>query len=83
MTILNEHTADFQRGVINADWTFVLPDGRRETRHVFTRMLMPHEIVAMFRRAGFDEIELLGSTEGEPFYHGQHPLHRAGHAPVI
>jgi hypothetical protein len=53
--------------VLDNTWTFVHPDGRRESRQVTTRMYMPHEIVRMLRQAGFaDDVQLYGSIEGDP-----------------
>jgi SAM-dependent methyltransferase len=64
--VLEEPRADFRRGMIDSTWTFIHRDGRRERRVVSTRMYMPHEIVGLLRRCGFQEIELYGSVEGEP-----------------
>jgi len=67
LIILQEPSADFARGVLDNTWTFLHPDGRRESRQVTTRMYMPHEIVRMLRQAGFaHDVQLYGSIEGEP-----------------
>lgn len=64
--LLDEPTPDLARGVIDSTWTFIHPDGRRDERLVTTRMFMPHELVKLARRAGFEDVELYGSIEGEP-----------------
>jgi SAM-dependent methyltransferase len=65
--VVQESTPDFRRGMIEGAWTFIHPDGRRERRRLSTRMYMPHEIVGMLERCGFERIELYGSVDGEPF----------------
>ena len=65
--VLEAATPDFRRGMIDSEWTFLHPDGRRDRRHVSTRMYMPHEIVAMLERCGFGIDGLYGSVDGEPF----------------
>lgn len=66
LIVLNENRPDFARGMLDSDWTFIHPDGRRETRQCSTRMYMPHEIIAMLHRCGFADVKLYGSIEGEP-----------------
>ncbi len=65
--VIHETRPDFLKGMIDSDWTFLYPDGRRITRRVSTRAYMPHEIVSLLRRCGFEDIHLLGSADGEPF----------------
>jgi hypothetical protein len=48
-------------------WTFVHPDGRREVRWSENRAYMPEELVGMLESAGFESVELFGSTDREPF----------------
>jgi SAM-dependent methyltransferase len=50
---------DFVRGMIDSVWTFIHPDGRREQRDISIRMYLPHEIVGLLRRCGFDDVELI------------------------
>jgi SAM-dependent methyltransferase len=65
--IVQESSVDFLRGMMNSKWTFFHDDGRRVSRDTSTRVYMPHEIIAMLRRCGFEEIRLAGGYEGEPF----------------
>jgi SAM-dependent methyltransferase len=65
--VLHERTADFLDGMMNLTMTFLHPDGRRVARKVSTRAYMPHEIVHMLRRCGFENVRLFGSAHGEPF----------------
>lgn len=64
--ILDEPVADWSRGMIASTWTLIHPDGHRETRSFETRMLFPHELVAMARAAGFVDVEVRGG-DGDPF----------------
>ncbi|MCP3704994.1 MAG: class I SAM-dependent methyltransferase, partial [Alteromonas sp.] len=64
--ILHENKLDLASGSISGRWTFVFPDGSRRVRDIRTRMYMPHEITSMFEGCGFVDIELFGSTSGEP-----------------
>jgi SAM-dependent methyltransferase len=55
---------DFHRGRSLADWTFIRPDGtRREVTHSL-RVYAPHELIAMFERAGLDVVGSWGNWEG-------------------
>ena len=65
--LIQEPEFDFAAGMIRCTWTFVRPDKSHEIRRVENRAYMPGELVALLRVAGFENIELLGSIEGEPF----------------
>ncbi|MCI0363664.1 MAG: class I SAM-dependent methyltransferase [Phycisphaerales bacterium] len=67
LIVLNEQKADYKTGLMHSDWTFLYPDGRRIVRQVATRMYMPHELGRLLETAGFVDIQLFGSTDGEPF----------------
>ena len=67
LIVLEAPTPDFARGMLDCDWTFIHPDGKRTRRRVSTRMYLPHEIVALLRRSGFGDVDLYGSTDGEPY----------------
>lgn len=66
LIVLHETKPDLAAGMMNSDWTFLYPDGRRKHRRIATRMYLPSDIAAMLRRCGFDDVQLLGSREGEP-----------------
>jgi SAM-dependent methyltransferase len=65
--VVEQPVPDFSRGMIDSVWTFVHPDGRREQRSISIRMYLPHEIVGLLKRCGFDDVELFGSIAGEAF----------------
>lgn len=67
LIVLIETRQDFVRGMFVGTWTFIRPDGSRKSRDISTRIMMPHELVGLLRRTGFDQIELLGWPDGEPF----------------
>jgi SAM-dependent methyltransferase len=66
LLILYETEPDFLSGMMNSDWTLIRPDGRRETRRVSTRLLLPSDLVRMFHEAGFEDVRLYGWIDGEP-----------------
>jgi len=66
LIVLHETKTDYARGMMESDWTFLYPDGRRVVKDLAVRMYMPHELVAMLRQCGFIDIELFGSVEKEP-----------------
>lgn len=65
--VVRESSLDLARGTMEQDWTYVRADGRRRTVHGRTRLAMPHELVSMFRAAGFDEVALFGGVDGSAF----------------
>ena len=66
LIILYENTPDFMTGMIESTWTLVRADGRRDLRRVATRMLMPNDLVRMFRQVGFADVRLFGWIDGSP-----------------
>lgn len=66
LVVLVEATPDLARGMLDQQWTFLRPDGSHEARPLSLRLLMPHEIVRLIERAGFRDVELVGSVAGEP-----------------
>lgn len=66
LLLLQEPSIDFVRGMMLGTWTFVRPDGTREVRHVENRAFMPHELVRLFRDAGFTGVTLHG-PDATPF----------------
>ncbi len=67
LIVLQEHMPNFETGMMQSEWTFIHPDGRRVVHRPENRMYMPHEIVNMLKQCGFGEFQLLGSHEGEVF----------------
>jgi hypothetical protein len=66
LTVVMEHTHDFQRGMIVARWTELHPDGRRRVRDLENRLWLPHELMRLLESCGFADLALYGSTAGEP-----------------
>jgi len=64
--LVNESTPDFNRGMIDASWLFIHPDGRRDERRIATRMFMPHEIRRLMERVGFVDVRMVDWPDGEP-----------------
>ena len=55
-------TADFQEGVLTTSW-----DVGGEIRETRLRIVLPHQIAALLREAGFESCSLLGAVDGSPF----------------
>lgn len=64
--LIQEPAIDFRTGMLSATWTFLRPDGSRESRRTENRAYMPADLLHLFEQAGFIEIELLGA-DGLPF----------------
>ena len=67
LVVLSETQPDFRTAMLEARWTFIWPDGRRDVRRVSTRMYMPHELVRMCEAVGFRVMDLLGDAAGTPY----------------
>jgi SAM-dependent methyltransferase len=65
--LIQESRFDFPAGMLKYDWTFMRPDRSHEVRPCGNRAYMPHELVRLLERAGFEQVELQGSADGEPF----------------
>ena len=63
--LLQKRTFDYQKSIIRSTWIFI-KGGREESFQVDLRAYSCHEIVEMFARTGFVDIEALGSETGEP-----------------
>ncbi len=66
LILIQEPRLNWRRGMIEATWTFIHPDGRRTPRQLENRMFMPHELVRLLAGVGFVDIEACGA-DGEPF----------------
>jgi len=66
LILIQEPRMNWTRGMIEASWTFIHPDGRRAHRRVENRAFMPHELIRLFASVGFVELEACGA-DGEPF----------------
>jgi SAM-dependent methyltransferase len=63
--LLRESTIDLARGRMLKRWTYFL--GHEKVEHASSVALyMPDVVAGMLRRAGFVDVEMLGSLEGDP-----------------
>jgi SAM-dependent methyltransferase len=65
---------DAATGRLLKQWIYHLPDGRVVRHRSAMRLYMPWQVAAMLREAGFGDIRLLGSLEGEPVQIGSRRL---------
>ena len=63
--ILEKRSFDFATSTVVSTWTFI-KNGERSTHEIHIRMYSYHELIAMFRRVGFVDIEGYGSTNDGP-----------------
>jgi len=62
---LEERHFDYHTSINRGTWHFI-KDGKERSCEVSIRMYSYHEMIAMFEKAGFREIEGYGSTKNEP-----------------
>lgn len=65
LIVLHESEADFQRGMIDSDWTFLYPDGRRIQKHVSTRLYLPRQLAGLLETCGFVIETMQGKVDGQ------------------
>ena len=65
--VLSRNRYDHETGRIEADWTMVAPDGRREVRHSSIRLYTYRELAGLLRAAGFRHIQGLNADNLQPF----------------
>lgn len=63
--ILEKRSFDFATSTSLSTWTFI-KDGEKSSHEIHIRMYSYHELIAMFRRVGFVDIEGYGSTNDTP-----------------
>jgi len=56
---------DYTRSINQVEWSF-MKDGETHTHHVTLRVYAYHELIDMFRKAGFVDITGFGSIKDEP-----------------
>jgi SAM-dependent methyltransferase len=64
--LLRESTLDLAGGRMLKRWTYLLGGERKVERTSSVRLYMPDAVARMLRRAGFDDVALVGSLAGEP-----------------
>ncbi|CAN5219373.1 hypothetical protein BH11CYA1_BH11CYA1_34870 [soil metagenome] len=57
---------DLYRGTMDQHWTWAMPDGKQLNQESTLRAYMPCDLVAMFKKVGFVDVKLYGSTDGSP-----------------
>lgn len=64
--LLRESTVDLVRGRLLKRWTYFV-GGEQKVEHASSvKLYMPDVVAGMLRRAGFSEVEMVGSVAGEP-----------------
>jgi ubiquinone/menaquinone biosynthesis C-methylase UbiE len=63
--VLEKRGFDYATSTSTGVWTFI-DDGKESTHETAIRMYSYHELIAMFERVGFVNIEGYGSIKGEP-----------------
>ena len=71
---LEENNYDHAQGRYDTRYTFVMPDGRRETKSGSHRIYTYRQMVEMLEAASFDQIEGFASTSAEPYALGASQL---------
>lgn len=71
---IEENRYDHVQGRYDTDYTFVMPDGRRETKTGSHRIYTYRQMAEMLDAAGFGNVEGFGSTNRTPFALGAPPL---------
>jgi SAM-dependent methyltransferase len=64
--LLRESRLNLAGGMLEQQWTYVLPGDRRVVRHSAVRFYLPHALGDLLAECGFTEIEFFGSIRGEP-----------------
>jgi len=63
--VLEDRSFDYERSISRAEWIFIR-DGQERVHRTGIRMFSLHELLALFRAAGFEEITASGSTKDDP-----------------
>lgn len=61
-----ESEVELASGTLVKRWRLHHPDQTVEEVHSRVRLYGPHELVALFERAGFERVRLLGAVDGRP-----------------
>jgi len=65
MKIAEEREFDYARSINRCTWHFI-KDGREKTHNLDLRVYTYYELIAMFKKAGFVDIEGFGTIKDEP-----------------
>lgn len=65
IVIVRQCRIDSVTNVMHQTWNWKLPDGRVVSNNSTLRLYQPDELVKLFQRAGFTEVQLFGGLNGE------------------
>lgn len=63
VTLVRESEIDLRAMAMTKRWTYHLPDGSEKSHPSWVRMYLPHELEALLRRAGFEDVALYGDVD--------------------
>ena len=66
VTLLRESRLDLTAGYLRKRWTYLLPDGNQVVHHSRVRLYLPHQLVELMQRAGFEQVQCYGAEDGRP-----------------
>ncbi|UCE25173.1 MAG: methyltransferase domain-containing protein [Candidatus Zixiibacteriota bacterium] len=80
MKVLENRGFDYAKSISTDVWTFIGPEGS-STHETAIRMYSYHELISMFERVGFIDIEGYGSVKGEPISRNKEQMFVIGTRP--
>jgi len=63
--LIRESVINLEKGIMEKLWLYILPDGTRVQHASQLRLYMPQQLSSMLLQAGFANVELFGSIDGE------------------
>jgi SAM-dependent methyltransferase len=64
LVLVRESRLDLAAGVLEKDWEYFLPDGKRVKHRTRVRLYDPATLLRLFTEAGFEDIQIHGDTDG-------------------
>lgn len=64
--LIRESRVDLAAMAMIKRWTYLLPDGQRVEHDSWVRLYLPHELAALLKRAGFEDVVLYGDLDKTP-----------------
>lgn len=80
LKVIQKRTFDYEKSIIRSTWVFAR-DGREQDYQVDIRVYSCHEIIEMFSRVGFVDIQTFGTTTDEPIDRNQRMMFIFGTRP--
>jgi len=78
--VMHANRFDYATSILTTDWHFI-HKGQEKTHQVMLRLYSHHELIAMFQRVGFVNIEGYGSVKGESVSRDRHFIYLVGTKP--